>query len=282
MKFAATFLSIVFCVAATVEAHAHIGRYHRRGPSATFPSTTPTPTPSTAPPSNPGAKRGVSFNDVAAANQFGSKITWAYNWAATHDGTLNPGIKFAPMLWGIDQSHTANWANDATAAIAAGATHLLGFNEPDLGAQSNISPEDAAKAWKTYMQPFAGKAALIAPAVTNGAAPMGLAWLDSFLAACDTCTIDAIAIHIYDSATNVAYFQNYISDAASKYGKPVWVTEFGASGTVQQQQTFLQTMLPFLDNLSGVQCYAYFMAGSNILTTSSNQITALGTTYNTV
>lgn len=76
------------------------------------------------------------------------------------------------------------------------------------------------------MEPFAGKAKLVSPAVTNGAPPsMGTGWLDSFLAACTGCHIDAIAIHIYDSATNTAYFQNYISSVASKYGKPVWVTE---------------------------------------------------------
>jgi hypothetical protein len=44
---------------------------------------------------------------------------------------------------------------------------------------------------------------------------MGLAWLDSFFAACSGCQIDAVAIHIYDSATNIAYFKNYISAGAS-------------------------------------------------------------------
>jgi hypothetical protein len=39
----------------------------------------------------------------------------------------------------------------------------------------------------------------------------GLAWMDAFIKSCTGCTIDAIAIHIYDSATNVAYFKNYIS-----------------------------------------------------------------------
>lgn len=102
------------------------------------------------------------------------------------------------------------------------------FNEPDLSSQANLSPADAASAWKTYIQPFAGKAKLCSPAITNGAAPMGTAWLDSFLSACSGCTIDCIAIHIYDSATNIAYYQSYISGIGSKYGKPVWVTEVRA------------------------------------------------------
>lgn len=49
------------------------------------------------------------------------------------------------------------------------------------------------------MQPFAGRAKLVSPAITNGAAPMGTAWLDSFLSACSGCTIDVIAIqYVYN------------------------------------------------------------------------------------
>jgi hypothetical protein len=82
---------------------------------------------------------------------------------------------------------------------------------------------------------------------------MGTGWLDSFLAACTGCTIDAIAIHVYDSATNIPYFQTYIPDVAKKYGKPVWVTEFAGSGTPQQQIDFMNTMIPFLDKTPEVE-----------------------------
>ena len=75
------------------------------------------------------------------------------------------------------------------------------------------------------MQPFAGKAKLCSPAITNGGPPAGEAWLDNFLKACNGCRIDCIAIHIYDSATNVAYFKEYIAGVGKKYKKPVWVTE---------------------------------------------------------
>jgi hypothetical protein len=121
-------------------------------------------------------------------------------------------------LQGTDANHLSNYQASVNAAISAGATHLLGFNEPDLGAQSNLSPQQAADAWKKYIQPFAGRVKLVSPAVTNGAAPMGLAWMDNFIRACSGCTIDAIAIHIYDSATNVAYFKNYISSGEYMIG----------------------------------------------------------------
>ena len=102
---------------------------------------------------------------------------------------------------------------------------IRSFNEPDLNSQANMTPEQAAQAWTTYMEPFAGKAKLVGPAITNGAAPMGEAWLDEFLGNCTTCTIDVLAIHIYDSATNEDYYQSYISDFVSKYNKTTWVTE---------------------------------------------------------
>lgn len=72
------------------------------------------------------------------------------------------------------------------------------FNEPDNGGQSNIDPTTAAALWKANIQPFAGKAKLVGPAVTNGG---GVQWLQQFLGNCTGCTIDAIAMHWYDTAT---------------------------------------------------------------------------------
>lgn len=72
------------------------------------------------------------------------------------------------------------------------------FNEPDNAGQSNIDPTTAAALWKTNMEPFAGKAKLVGPAVTNGG---GVEWLQQFLGNCTGCTIDAVAMHWYDTAT---------------------------------------------------------------------------------
>jgi hypothetical protein len=108
---------------------------------------------------------------------------------------MGSGQVYYPMLWGTASDHTNGWTTNANAAIAAGATHILGFNEPDLNSQSNLTPSAAAAAWKTYIQGYAGKAKLVTPAITNGAPPsMGTGWLDSFMSACSGCTFDAIAV----------------------------------------------------------------------------------------
>jgi hypothetical protein len=106
-------------------------------------------------------------------------------------------VTSADFMQSASSDHTNGWTAHANAAIAAGSKYLLGcvcvvlrprhciytplsrFNEPDLNTQSNMTPAAAAAAWMQYMQPFAGKAKLISPAITNGAAPMGTAWLDA-------------------------------------------------------------------------------------------------------
>ena len=55
-----------------------------------------------------------------------SRVSWVYNWAAVSGGDVPAGKEFVPMLWGADGDHTSSWNDDATAAIASGATHLLG------------------------------------------------------------------------------------------------------------------------------------------------------------
>ena len=133
-----------------------------------------------------------------------------------------------------------------------------------------------------FMQPFAGKATLVSPAVTNGPPPaMGTGWLDSFFSECAKlgCTVDAVAAHIYADASDASYFKSYIS-GLSKYGKPVLMTEVGTSGgSAQEQQALVAELVPFLDGLDAVSHYVWFMAGQGILDNGDGSLTALGQAY---
>lgn len=87
-----------------------------------------------------------------------------------------------------------------------------------------MTPQAAVDAYRTYMNPYAGRAYLGAPAVTNG--PKGLPWLKEFLKLCTGCHIDFIPIHWYDKATNVPYFKSYIGQAKEAAGSlNIWITE---------------------------------------------------------
>ncbi|KAL1954221.1 hypothetical protein VTO42DRAFT_1501 [Malbranchea cinnamomea] len=206
-------------------------------------------------------KRGLAFNDLNALQIFLSKpvFSWSYNWAAT--GPTN-GPEFVPMLWGPKTS--GEWTQSIEASLSAGAKCILGFNEPDLPSQANMSPQEAVDAWKTYMNPYAGRARLGSPAVTNGGGNMGLNWLRTFLDMCaGECTVDFLAIHWYSPASEIEGFKRHVSQAielARSHGiNEVWVTEFRGEGDPMAQIRFLAEVLPWLDGTDGVGRYAYFM-----------------------
>jgi hypothetical protein len=184
-----------------------------------------------------------------------------------------------PLLWGLGSQFTNNWISAATKAIASGSKHLMCFNEPDLSTQSNLSPEAAAAGYQQYMSPFAGKALLGSPAVTNGGGSMGLTWLGSFFDACSNCQIDFVPIHWYNGGDATA-FMDYIDQAyVTSKGKPLWITEFQGSGDASAQNAFLEAVIPQLDASDKVARYAYFMAGDGVLLSSGSTLSQLGQTF---
>lgn len=230
---------------------------------------------------DPSKKRGLAYNTASLTQYFigsNSKVSWAYNWGQTSSGSVY-GLEYIPMLWNNDPTRLKDWKTNADAAIASGTTHLFSFNEPDLSTQANMAVSVAAQAYMDNMQPYAGKAKLGAPAVTNGGGSMGLTYLSNFISACPGCTIDFINIHWYESATNFAYFKSHIEDAyKAGGGRPVWITEFAASGSTAEQNTFLEVVIPWLDAQPYVERYAYFMCKDGVLT-SGNGVSTLGSTF---
>ena len=113
-------------------------------------------------------------------------------------------LKFsATSRWNAAAGST--WNANAQAAIASGSKHLLAFNEPDLDSQADMMIAQSVTAWKQYMSPLVGKGAKLGSmAVTNGGAPMGIAYLQAFFAACPQCAqeCDFVALHWYDAAWN--------------------------------------------------------------------------------
>ncbi|KAI4723132.1 hypothetical protein E4T48_00386 [Aureobasidium sp. EXF-10727] len=250
----------------------------------------------TATPVKNTGKRGLSFNNPAYTMPFSlsgqnSQVSWAYNWYQTPGSGFNPALDYVPMLWSNASDLTGQWATNAQAAIDAGSKYLLGFNEPDLciaGAGSScIEMPSAVKAWKQYMEPFAGKALLGSPAVTNGGSPLGLTWLQNFMGNCTGCHIDFINIHWYSNKwAGANYFKQQVQAAhAMSGGRPVWITEFGLDNstpyTAAELQSFLEEVMEWMDEQDYVQRYAYFMDTTGALMSSDGTgMSDLGTVYN--
>ncbi|KAI7151744.1 glycoside hydrolase family 128 protein [Hortaea werneckii] len=226
-------------------------------------------------------KRGLAYNDASLTSCFGgaSKVGWAYNWGSSSNG-LDMDVSYVPLLWGTSEDFTGSWSDNAQSAIDSGSQYLFSFNEPDMSSQANLSPEDAAEAYKKYMSPFAGKAKMCAPSVTNGGGSMGLTWLSNFLDACSDCQIDCVSIHWYDSYENTEYFKDHVNNATEiAPGKEVFVSEFGTTdGSDEQVSEFLQDVMPWMDSKDEIAGYAYFMVSEGMLV-SGDSASSYGSTY---
>ena len=159
----------------------------------------------------------------------------------------------------------------------------MSFNEPDDSGQANLTVDAAVSGYMQYVNDYASKAKLGTPAVTNGGAPMGLTYLQNFITGLSGAggSYDFCAIHWYDSATNIAYFKDYMQEASTTCGsdKKLWLTEFGASGSADEQNTFLQTVLPWMDEQDYIERYAYFMVTPGNLISTGTSLSTLGSTY---
>ena len=194
------------------------------------------------------------------------------------------------MLWNGNNDATSSWSARAQAAINAGSTALLGFNEPDLCQDGSacMSVAAAVTTWKTHMNPFAGKALLGSPAVTNSGAPSGLTWLQQFLDTCTDCHVDFINVHWYSNKwAGANYFKSHVQAAhAMSGGRPIWITEFGldtSDGTYTdaELQAFLREVIPWLDAQDYVHRYAYFMDAPGMLVNSAGTaMSETGVLYN--
>ncbi|WP_440900491.1 glycosyl hydrolase, partial [Actinosynnema sp.] len=129
----------------------------------------------TAPAGAAATKKGVSVNNhpgVAGALA-NVRAGWYYTWAVDTQGVSTPpGVEFVPMAWGSGSVTDAALGK----AKSLGST-LLGFNEPDMAGQANLSVEQALNLWPRLQ---ATGMRLGAPAVAYGGDQAG-GWLDRFM-----------------------------------------------------------------------------------------------------
>ncbi|MEV7939254.1 MULTISPECIES: glycoside hydrolase family protein [unclassified Kitasatospora] len=215
----------------------------------------------------PAKKKGVSawnFTDVTKALA-DSRAGWFYTWASDRQQIKPPaGVEFVPMIWG------AGSVTDAQLRTARQeGTTLLGFNEPDLSAQANMSVARALDLWPRLQSTGMR---LGAPAVAGGGDVAG-GWLDQFMkgAAARHDKVDFIPLHWYgsdfraDAATG--QLRNYLQAVYNRYKKPIWLTEYAlidfSSGTPkyptpEQQAAFVTKSTAMLQGLPFAERYAWF------------------------
>ena len=234
-------------------------------PPSAKPSPTRKKTKAPVPATATSAKKGVGtwqFDGIKGAlDDVGAG--WYYNWSADNDSMPAPAdVEFVPMIWGKDNVTSATLARAKREGDV-----LLGFNEPDMGGQANMSVEDALAAWPELQDTGLR---LGSPAVAYGGDTAG-GWLDRFMkgAKAKNLRVDFITLHWYGSDFSdaaIGQFLGYVDAVHARYDLPVWVTEYGLMNftgapkypTGAQEVAFIKGSTKGLEKRSFVERYAWF------------------------
>jgi len=157
------------------------------------------------------------------------------------------------------------------ATIPPYSKYLLGFNEPNYIAQSNLQESSAASLWpqvEQTAQSTVTPAKIVSPAVNYCGGSPGcietdpFVYLDNFFAACTGCEVDHIAVHWYGCTADAL---SWFLDQLRQYNKKVWVTEFACAqwdpswqDSQQFQTDYMNQAVQILENDPMVFRYAWF------------------------
>ncbi len=214
-------------------------------------------------------KRGVATNFLITnmPDLLGPGVSWCYDWGGDYraDRWANlkkNGMVYAPMGWNNNPGLSSLKSNKSE-----GTEYVLGYNEPNLRDQANMSPTTAAGRWTGFVSN--AKAAgikIVSPAMCYGNTTGysdPVVWFDEFLRKTGVSLddMDAIAGHTYMPNTpGVKAFARKFA----KYGKPFWLTEFcHANNTIStdraQHMSFMSEIITWLEADPAIGKYSWFM-----------------------
>lgn len=187
-------------------------------------------------------------------------IFFRYNWGANLDkirdfsncdNVYEHNSTHVPMFWG---NYLSNYY------IYDHTQFVLGFNEPNHFAQSNLTAQEAADLWPE-VEELAGDREIVSPAAANcgGANCHGSRedWFDTFFDLCQGCRVNYLATHAYDC--NATTTMTLLKRLYDRYDLDIWLTEFACPYTtdVNKEIEYMTELLPLLEAAPYVFRYAF-------------------------
>ncbi len=218
--------------------------------------------------------KGVANSPASEIAALGA--AWCYNWTTSPKASDCNDPYFVPMIW-----DGGNVAGALKAIGDAGYTTVLGFNEPNKSDQANMTVESAIALWPTITSN--PNIRVSSPAVSDD----GRAWLESFMtqAKAKGLRVDFIAMHWYgwNAGSCTAGSLEGAVNWASKWGLPVWITEFGCMGSSNPNEqtllSFFNAAIPMLANHPLVERYAWYPWNTYNHLYENGAITSLGKAF---
>ncbi|MBN9296334.1 MAG: hypothetical protein J0I41_04940 [Filimonas sp.] len=219
-------------------------------------------------------KKGAAFStNTSSGTWWGNTINlqshWFYTWGLSVPFEQAPqNCEFEPMFWSKASVTDANIALAKQMKDQGRAKYILGFNEPDLSDQANMTVDDALALWPQLES-------IGLPLGSPAASWPTRQWIYDFMdkAIAQKRRVDFICVHMY-VGTDENSFVQVLQDLYNKYKLPIWITEFATCAnnavtksdnpyTPEMVLAFMQRLLPKLEALSFVQRYSWFSASTS-------------------
>jgi hypothetical protein len=249
-------------------------------------------------------KRGVCFNTSAtdwAKRVVNLKSNWYYTWGNDDVTSFVDSAEFVPMIWGHSGVNKATCDRINKMFEEGKIFYVLGFNEPDLAEESNMTVDQALDDWALLCANLDSRIKLVSPAPSYPTRQ----WLTDFMngAKSRNLRVDYVAVHIY-AGKGYSIYETAIRDVYNAFGKKVWITEFAPRDDNASKNgfnsydvetvvlPFMKAVVPKYEEMTEVFRYSWFSPGSDAsmlgLRTSmltignSANLSILGQYYNTI
>tara|TARA_B100001173_G_scaffold157822_1_gene136601 strand:+ start:845 stop:2215 length:1371 start_codon:yes stop_codon:yes gene_type:complete len=238
---------------------------------------------------------GMSYKELTWSTRIGRlKTFWHYSWNRDLKDNIPDSVEYVPMFWGTNSVNDSEIARIKGFINEGKVKHVLGFNEPDLETQANMSVDEAIALWPK-LEELGVPLGSPVPAETRGP------WLEEFIQKANenNLRVDFIALHIYQS-NNPQLFLDIVDKVYEKYNLPIWITEMSVVDneaetadenryTSSQILATMRKLLPELYNRKYVERFAWFSAtkdspnyprqAASILFDDQDNLTELGQFY---
>ena len=206
---------------------------------------------------------------------------WYHNWHAWADRDCDPSKNqtFVPRIYNAERMIYL----DIAIQNAKSSGWIIGFNEPNLPWQGNLSPVDGAIAWRQLeIATEAEGIKLVSPVpnqwVPGFFDPHGNQWTWAMVAEYEKLygtrpRFDALGWNIYKATGND--IQTYLMDRRTEalalgYDVPFWVLEYGGvcTASVDNNMMVMSEITPWFEETDWIDRYSWF---ANRLDGSTNQ-----------
>lgn len=239
------------------------------------PPSKPAHLTSNPPSSSSSTKRGLGWPWDYPASHFplytshpSSSVSWLFNWELWRPPGTPSSIEWVPCIRTAAQAKDViPFLTDITTNQGVQITSLLGFNEPEIPSQANLSVDEAVRLWREIVLPAKEKFKLRlgSPGMSSDVGK-SKPWLNQFFQQLQGVDgVDFLVVHWYGP-----HFQDmkaFLEDMHGTYKLPLWVNEFSCSkmgnGEVgrEEVEAFMREAVPWLDACEWVEKYAYFGNG---------------------